>query len=190
MYNPGRIMLGNLRALFGVLIDIALLRRGPDSLPTSTVLMAVVIALYIVLSAILTSLIPTAPRLLPLQIAVGTLVTLLCFDLAFRATRKRERFVQTMTGVFGVNAVFLPALLPMELSLLPFIEKPDPANPPPYALFVLTLFVEIWLIVVQVRIVRAAFEWPYFASIAFFFGERLAGVVIFMLLFGAPPKAA
>ena len=40
VYNPAGIMLANLRALFGVVVDIVLLRRGPEDLPASTVLLA------------------------------------------------------------------------------------------------------------------------------------------------------
>mgnify|MGYP003693691237 CR=1 FL=1 len=35
VYNPAVIMLANLRALFGCLVDIILLRRGPEHLPAS-----------------------------------------------------------------------------------------------------------------------------------------------------------
>jgi hypothetical protein len=181
-------MLGNLRALFGVMLDIALLRRGPESLPASTALMAGAIALYLALAAILTSMVPNAPSLLALQFVVGTIVTLVCFDAAFRVSQKRERFVQTMTGIFGVGALFLPALLPLEIAMLPFVAKSDPQNPPPSALFILTGIIEVWFIVVQVRIVRAAFEWPWYVAIAFFLAVRFAGALVSLLLFGAAPK--
>ena len=44
VYNPPGIMLANLRALFGVVVDIVLLRRGPEHLPASPALLAVTIA--------------------------------------------------------------------------------------------------------------------------------------------------
>ncbi len=190
MYNPGRIMLGNLRALFGVIFDIALLRRGPESLPASTALMAGAVVFNLVVYALMTATMPNAPRNWPLQLIVGTLVTLLWFDLAFRITQKRERFAQTITALFGVSALFLPALLPMASALLPYMETHDPQVPPPFALLILTALIAVWMFIVQVRIVRAAFEWPFVVSIAFLFGQNIAGAVVFWMLFGAPEKPA
>jgi len=183
-------MLGKLRALFGVMIDIALLRRGPESLPASTALMAAAIALNLAVTAILTSMLTNAPGTWPLQLAVGTIVTLLCFDVAFRITQKRERFVQTITGLFGVSALFAPAMIPLWGAMLPYLEKRNPEMPPPFSLLLLTLVIVVWLLIVQVRIVRTAFEWPYFASIAFIFGQNIAGIVVFGILFDAPQRPA
>ena len=189
MYNRGRIMLGNLRALFGVIIDIALLRRGPDSLPTSTALMAGTIAFYIAVSAIVISMLPSAPPTWPLELAVGTIVTLLCFKYVMRITQKSERFVQSMTGLFAVSALFVPVLTPMFSSLMPYLQKQDPQPQLPLLHFLATMILFVWLVVVQVRIVRSTFEWPIFASIAFLIGQNLLGMVVFLLLFGIPSKA-
>ena len=189
VYNPEHIMLGNLRALFGVLIDIALLRRGPESLPTSTALMAGAIAFNLAVSALMTAMMPSAPHTWPIQLVIGTVVTLLWFDVAFRITKKRERFVQTITALFAVSALFLPALMPLAGALLPHLEKQDPATPPPFALSIVTAVIAVWMLIVQVRIVRAAYEWPYFVSIIFLFGQNIAGAVIYWLVFGVPTKA-
>lgn len=182
-------MLGNLRALFSVIGDIALLRRGPDSLPASTVLMAGAVALYLAVYALMMSMIPNAVPDWPLRLLVGTVVTLLFFDVAFRVTKKRERFVQTVTAMFGVSTLFLPALLPMSLALIPYVEKNDPNAPPPFALLIVTMVLAVWMFVVQVRIVRAAFEWPTFVSVAFMLGQTVAGALVFVLLFGVPMKS-
>lgn len=189
MYNLRRIMLGNLRALFGVIGDIALLRRGPESLPASTALMAGAIALNLAVYALMMSMVPNAPPDWPLRLLVGTIVTLLSFDIAFRITRKRERFVQTITALFGVSALFLPALLPMSWALFPYVEKNDPNVPPPFALLIVTMVLAVWMFVVQVRIVRAAFEWPTFVAVAFMLGQTLAGAIVYVLLFGVPVKS-
>ena len=117
-------------------------------------------------------------------------MTLLCFDVAFRITQKRERFVQTITGLFGVSALFAPVIIPLASAMVPYMEKQDPEIPPPFALRILTTVILVWMLIVQVRIVRAAFEWPYFASIAFIFGQNLAGAVVFWILVGAPQRPA
>ncbi len=94
--------------------------------------------------------------------------------MAFSLANKPERFVQTSTAIFGVTTLFMPALIPMVAALLPYIEKPDPAVQPPAALSLLCAVLGVWLLIVQVRIVRAAFEWPYVVAIVFIFGTNFA----------------
>jgi hypothetical protein len=181
-------MLVNLRVLFARLIDIILLRAGPESLPASASLLAVVIALNVAVSAIITSLISTAPSRLSVEFLLDIVVALVWFQVAFSLVNKRERFVQTMTAFFGVFTLFLPVLLPLAIALLPYTIKPDPANPPPTLPTLVGAALVIWLLVVLVRIVKAAFEWPYIAAIVFIFGLRIATALVYAMLFGIPSK--
>ena len=181
-------MLVNLRALFGVILDIVLLRRGPESLPASPSLLAIMVAVNVAVSAAVTALMPTAQESWPLQLLVGTVVTLLWFQVAFALANKSERFLQTATAIFGATTLFLPALIPMVVTLLPFLETKDPLVNPPAALSILAALLAIWLLTVQVRIVRAAFEWPTFAAIIFIFGLNFAAALVYGVLFGVPPN--
>jgi hypothetical protein len=117
-------------------------------------------------------------------------VTLLGFRLAFVLANKRERFQQTATAIFATTTLFLPALIPMVTALLPYLGKPDPAVDPPAARSFLCALFAIWLLIVQARIVRAAFEWPYFVSIIFIFGLNFASALVYGVLFGVPPAPA
>jgi len=181
-------MLVNLRALLVRLIDIVLLRGGPEQLPASPGLLAMVVVVNIAVSAIATSIIPTAPRGLSVEFLVDAAVALVWFHLAFTLVKKRERFVQTMIAFFGVFTLFLPVILPLAVTLLPYTVNSDPANPPPALPTLLGAALVIWLVIVLVRIVKAAFEWPYFVAIAFIFGLRIATVLVYAMLFGVPPK--
>jgi hypothetical protein len=183
-------MLVNLRAVLARVVDIVLLRAGPETLPASTGLLAIVVAVNVAVSAVVTTFMPTAPRSWPLQLLVGTVVTLLGFRLAFVLANKRERFQQTATAIFATTTLFLPALIPMVTALLPYLGKPDPAVDPPAALSFLCALFAIWLLIVQARIVRAAFEWPYFVSIIFIFGLNFASALVYGVLFGVPPAPA
>jgi hypothetical protein len=183
-------MLANLRALFGCVVDIILLRRGPEALPASQGLLVVLVALNVggsLIMAAATS-VPLASALL--QILVACAVMLLWFRGALVVAQKRERFVQTMTAMFGVSALFLPVVIPLLRALSPYLEKPDPNVPPPAALALITFFVLIWALVVQVRIVRDAFECPWFGAILLVAGEFIAASFVSMLLFGVPAKPA
>ena len=82
----------------------------------------------------------------------------------------------------------MPVLIPMIATLLPYIEKPDPMANPPAALEPAGRPCSaIWLLIVQVRIVRAAFEWPYVGAIIFIFGLNFAAALVYAMLFGVPP---
>jgi hypothetical protein len=184
-------MLANLRALFGVVVDIVFLRRGPENIPASSTLLGVVVTVYVTLytlayHAFVLSAVPAAPRSWALQIVLAVLIELLWFWIAFRIVRKPERFVQTMTAVFATSTVFIPAL-PMVGALLPSMKEGATVQPPAMLSF-LTAFVGIWMVVILVRIVRAAFEWSWPISIAFLFAANFIPVIFLSLIFGDSPK--
>ncbi len=183
-------MLANLRALFGVVIEIILMRRGPEQLPASTVLLAAVVALSIIESSFMAFVAPVSLGAAFLQALIDAAVVLLWFRTALTIAAKRERFTQTMTGIFGVNVLFTPAMLPLVAALMPYVEKADPKNQPPAALVIFTLLIGAWVLVVYVRIVRVAFDCPWFLALLLVVGGFFAGAVISSLLFGVAPSPA
>jgi hypothetical protein len=186
-------MLANLRALFSVVIDIILLRRGPENLPASTLLLALVIALNFLLYGILyyTLVMPNDPRTSgswPLQLVIGALVTMFWFRLALKLSHRSERFVQTMIAVFATNTLFLPAALPIIGALIPYSEKPG--SPVPATLALPALLIAIWILAVQARIVRSAFDWSWTGSIGFVVGNNISAAILLSILFGDSQRTA
>lgn len=189
-------MLANLRALFASLVDIMLLRRGPDSLPASAPLLALFVLLYLVLDAVayhtlFVPLVPDVPSSWPLQLVVLQAATLAWWRVAFQLARKPERFVQTMIAVVATNALLIPAM-PLLAALVPYLRpKPDTAaDQAPATLLLLTALIYLWAFVVLVRIVRSAFEWSWPASVLFAIGSGVGPMIVLSILFGAPQKAA
>lgn len=186
-------MLVNLRALLVRLVDIVLLRGGPEHMPASPALLGVIVAVNVVLSALIYATNPGSPETWQLQLLVVTVVTLLWFKAAFVMTGKPERFIQTSAAIFGTSTLFTPAILPLSIALIPYLERhaQDPTVTPPALLSLVAAAVGIWWVVVQIRIIRAAFDWTYFATIVFFFGLNIATAVAyglaFGLLIGVPP---
>jgi hypothetical protein len=177
-------MLVNLRALFGVVLDIILLRRGPEQLPASATLLAASVLLYVVGFSFFVIVLPlTLPAAL-MQSAVGAAVMLLWFRLALTIAGKPERFLQTLTAIFAVNVVFLPILVPLVGAVLPYVEKADPKVPVPAALLIVTMIVGIWGLIVEVRIVRMAFDCPWVGGLLLVLGEMFASLFVSALLFG------
>ena len=181
-------MLVNLRALLARLIDIVLLRGGPENLPASPGLLGFVVAMSIVTGLAIAALTTGEFEFPAMELLVTTLVPLLWYQIAFSMAMKRERFVQTMIAYFGVNTLFTPLFTPVVNALRPYIQPPDPNNPAPAVLSLLFLLLVVWVFVVWVRIVRSAFEWPYFGAILFVVAQNLVAIYVVLALFGASPN--
>jgi hypothetical protein len=179
-------MLGSLRALLGVIVDIILLRRGPEHVPASPALLAVVIAIYAAGASLTASLFGPPEQRWAIELIVAIVVPLAFYNLALNIARKRERFAQTMTATFAVRAIFTPVLIPMSGALMSSVQGGQPA---PSLLALLWLAGMIWVFVVDVRIVRSAFEWPTPGALLLVIAQQLAMLAIFLLLVGAPPPA-
>jgi len=166
VYNPAGIMLAILRALFGRLVDIILLRRGPEQLPASRTLLVLMIVLNFVGSLIWAGVVsvPAIDAMLQSLIACG--VMLLWYHWALHIAQKRERYLQTLTALFGVSAMFLPVLM------------------------IMTMVVLFWGLLVNVRIVRVAFETNWVGAILLVLGEGFATLFVLSVFLGDPSKAA
>jgi hypothetical protein len=180
-------MLANLRALFSVIVDILLLRRGPEQLPASSVLLAAVVGVYLVISSLVAVSVSVQDRNWPLELLIGTTTMMIWYRVALQLAKKRERFQQTMTAMFGVSTIFAPLLVPLLNSAqMQILAKQQPSQ----FTAMLALFLMVWLIVVFVRIVRSAFEWPWPAGLLLVIGQEIFSVVVFVLIFGAPSGAS
>jgi hypothetical protein len=179
-------MLANLRALFGVVVDIILLRRGPEQLPASSVLLAATVATYLAISAMVIASVSTRDTNWPLELLIGTATMLVWYRVALQLAKKRERFAQTMTATFGVSTIFAPLLLPMLGSAIAQVQA---KQQPSQLITLLALFLMVWMVVVLVRIVSAAFEWPWPAALLLVIGQEVFSILVFVLVFGAPAGA-
>ncbi len=176
-------MLGSLRALLGVIVDIILLRRGPEHVPASPALLAVVISIYAAGAAITASLFGPPEQRWAVELVVAVAVTLVFYHLALSIAKKRERFTQTMTAIFAVRAIFTPLLIPMMGALVSAMKGGEAA---PSMLALLVLAGMIWIFVIDVRIVRAAFEWPTPGALVLVVAQQLVMLTVFILLVGPP----
>ena len=186
-------MLANLRALFGVFVDILLLRRGPEHLPASPTLLGILVVLNFVLSSVAGKLIlpspkPDAAASWLIQIALF-IITLLWFRVSFQLARKPERYVQTMIAMFGVNILTLPTM-PLFAALLPYAEQKPGGETAPGLLLLAAAVVWFWLLAVFVRIVKSAFEWPWIGAIVFLVSSGFGILIVLGLLFGESPKSS
>lgn len=130
------------------LLDIALLRRGPQDLPCSNTLLAILVG-----ASALSSLAAQGQSRLPLI----TLMVILVYTAAFvhgvlQMKQLGARFTQTASAVFGTDALLTLVALPV-LGAMP----PGDAQPPPLAV-VAYLALLIWNVAVLGHILRHALD--------------------------------
>jgi hypothetical protein len=175
-------MLANLRALFVVVIDIIRFKGGPENLPMSTALLACVVAAFAAATAIAAAQVATpAQTAWPAELLCGIVVTLAWYQVSLRNAKKRERFVQTMTALFAVRALFMPAVLPMAAVMRTDLAATQ-TTPLPLALA--TVVLTLWLLAIEVRIIRTAFEWPTGGALGMVLAQEFSAALFFGILLG------
>jgi hypothetical protein len=166
-------------SLLSLFLDIALLRRGPDSAPGTMPALWLTVAFYAVLCTGLMLLFPSpdAPWAAPRTVLV--VFMFLWYRALLTLAGKPERFAQTFVSVLGYQAMLLPLELPVSWWYLRESTPERPALLPA----TLLLVVMIWSLVVNVRIVRAALEWPTGRAIAIVIAKSLTAFVLMLALF-------
>jgi hypothetical protein len=169
-----------------LLVGITGSRLGPEALPASPRLLVVTVLASVLVDAIQLAVLPDEYQSNPVGlIAVGVVTTLLWYGVLLRVAGKPERYVQTLTAVFGVQLVLAPALVSSGWFLATYLQ--DPTWKMPAALF--RLIVEIWVLVVLARVLRAATGWPVFACVALTLAGELLNLLLIANLFPQPVAA-
>ncbi len=178
-------MLANLRALLRVVIDIVLLRRGPDSLPASNVLLVAVIGVFVAVNTALATRLARAGDPWIGALVLGIVFVLAWYRILLMLAGKPERFAQTLTAIFAARTVFNPVLMPLT-SMLQEQSATPAAVPGP--LVILALVLTVWMVTVEVRIVRAAFEWPTMAAVLVVLAHVLTALLLMVMIFAPQPQ--
>lgn len=171
------------------ILDICLLRGRVQDLPTSTRLLG----LTGVASVVVNTLSMPGQNLGIAQLLFVALQPILFGAVIFALLRLRgfpERWVQTMTALYAVDAVFSLLKLPLLPAMIDMLKQG------PEAQFrwegALLLFLGGWMLLITARVLREATEWPLPLA---FFASLTALLVVFMLsyllmpLFGFTPQA-
>jgi len=178
-----------MREIVRLLLQIALLKRGPQDLPVSRTLLALTACAYAGLTALVSGLLPppdsTAPRtaVSPLPLAVEIAFTLAWYVVVLALLGRRERFLQTTSAVFGVQTLLMQPLL-LSVWLMRRYGQ-DATWQLPIA--VAGLAVVIWLIAANSHIVKAALEWSSAASVALVILQIVSGQLLLFTLFPPVP---
>ena len=159
-------------------MQIALLRRGPQDLPASRLLLILTVVGYTAVNALVSSLLPPSTGWAP-QLAVDVLFQLAWYAALLQLTGRSERFLQTTTAVFGFQAVLSPLLIASEWLMQRFGK--DTTWQLPIAVAGLALV--IWLIAASSHVVKAALDWSSATSVALVILQIVASQLLLFALF-------
>ncbi len=168
-----------MKELIQLFTQIALLRRGPQDLPASLLLLAIAIVGYFGINVLVGGLMPPIKGWAAAHLVVDVVFTLVWYVVLLRLAGRSERTLQTTTAVFGFQAVLSPLLVISEWLMLRFAQ--DATWQLPVALMWLTLV--IWVIAANSHVVKAALEWSSPASVVLVILQILAGQMVLFALF-------
>ena len=169
-----------MKQLLQLFAQIALLRRGPQDLPASALLLALTVLGYLCVNLVVSGLMPPVqgwPG--PAQVLVDTLFTLIWYVALLQILGRSERILQTATAVFGFQLVLSPLLIASDWLVMRF--RQDALWQVPVVCAGLLLL--IWLIAAYSRIVQAALEWSSPASVVLVILQTLTGRMLLVALF-------
>ena len=163
--------------------EICLFRRGPQNLPSSVMLLAIVMVAHTIVSIFQNALILDLGTALLAgftdTLLVATLTGLLLYLLGFAA-----RIVQTITAMTGAGAIIMLAVLPPAAWVIS-AERSGTANPIAALLVYFGLF---WFVGVTGHILRHALSVPLVFGVIIAFAYYGISYAVFNFLFwtGSP----
>ncbi len=168
--------MGQLIRLF---TQIALLRRGPQDVPASPLLLALTVAVYFAITFAVTAVLPPIEGPGVAAQLVDVAFTLAWYFVVLKLLGRPERILQTTTAVFGFQAVLAPVLVVAGWLVWRFQQ--DPMWQFPVTLMGLGLL--IWYIAANQHVVKAALEWSIYASVGLVILQILAEKLVVMAIF-------
>ncbi len=171
-----------LLAIYRAFFDIIMQRKGPQDLPASGVLLAISIALYALVGSLLLSFYVTAPDRLLAELAVNVSVVAGFYALALKVRGFSARLLQTLTAIFGCDAILSAYMLPFH-GWHAMLSQDSPIGVLPLVGISLLLF---WTFAVAGHILRHALEIPLLGGVLVAMAQFAVGVGITANLLGAP----
>lgn len=149
-----------MKELFGLFAQIAISRKGPQDLPASYLLLALTVIGYWVIRYVVSMMMPPAEHW-RLHLLVEVVFTLAWYAVLLRAVGKPERFMQTVTAIFGSWVLLTP---PWIIAVHFWQELPEKdALYAPMA--IVALAIAIWIIRAGSYVLKHALELPLVACV-------------------------
>ncbi|MDX1517724.1 MAG: hypothetical protein R3288_12845 [Woeseiaceae bacterium] len=144
--------------LLKLLFDIVLLKRGPDEVPYSWLVLNACVALWLA-ALFATTIMLGNFDMRDAVVAIGSAALGVgCYSVVLVATGFSARFVQTVSALVGTGALISFAMLAVLVLMTPFVGR-NIAN---LAAFLLL----VWSVPVKGHIIARAINWHWYAGIA------------------------
>ncbi len=169
-------------ALARLYAEIALLRRGPQDVPASILLLALTVLAYIAINLLVNWALPAPNDPWLAILAIDILFTLGWYATLLSLLRRRERVLQTITAVFGYRAVLAPLTIGVEWLVRRFGSEQSWQLP----LVVGYTAVVVWMIAANSHVLKAALEWSMFQCVALVVLEIIASGLLVVALVPLP----
>lgn len=152
--------------------SICMLQKGPQDLPASGLLLAVVILLGIVLNLVNLRIVVPGTELptLVILVIVYALTFVSSLSVLMWLMHYQQRIIQTLTALFGTGIIISLCVLPFQLMV-----KNTPDEPSIFSIFILALIV--WSLVVTAHILRNALSSDLLIAWALTLGYLLLNVI-------------
>jgi len=168
--------------LLRLFTQIALLRRGPQDIPASPVLLGLTVLGYFAVNALVSLVLPPIPGAWLPQLGVEMLFMLAWYALLLRVAKRPERFLQTATAMFGYQLVLSPLLIASSWLIQRFPQDSVWLFP----VLIIALVLAVWLIAAGGHVLKAALELTLAASVGLFILQIVAGQLALFVLFTPP----
>jgi hypothetical protein len=168
-----------------VFVDIVLWRRGPQDLPSSNLLVAATLAVYVLVSLLQLAFMKTSTALYLVVVFIDPLLLMGWVWLVLRIFGHPERYQQSVAAVLGTSAL-LGLALALPAQLLIGVDEPR-VSTLTAELFTIALFVVF--VLVSGRIVQLATESTLFTGVAIMSTYVFVSYVLMAQLVGAGAAA-
>lgn len=187
MPDPGR---GGSGALLRLILDLCLLRRGPQDIPHSHALLNGLLLVAVGIDLLVLRLVGGGESGL-LRIAVSLALTLAVPRIVLGLRGFPERYVQTLTALVAVGIVFTLVTLPLALQVADMPPPEFGQTPPRAQLLVGWAMLALLgaLLAINGHIWRHALEWPRAAGLLLAAGLFIGELLVLHALF-APSTAS
>jgi hypothetical protein len=163
-------------------LDIALWRRGPQDLPAVGILLPLTALAYLLISIGLGEALPALRVGWAPQVLADAAFVALWYWALLALARRRERYLQTATALFGLQCVLAaPSILSAWL-LQRFAHDSGWLG----VSYGVALVVLVWTVAAVAHVLRAALERPLSFCVILAFGQMLVEELVLLVIFSQP----
>lgn len=143
--------------------DILRLKRGPEDLPVSAGLLFTTVVLRIGLGLLANAVIPQQENHPTALMLIDCMVVLVWGRAVLQVARRPERYLQTLTAVFGCELLLQVVA---GIALASYVAATVAANDILAQFAAMVIYgVYLWILIAVVRILRSATGWPVIGCI-------------------------